>query len=150
MEAPVRGVRLRRFSFSYLLTHSWFGRVSNNFSQLFTSAGLAPTSANGAPIHLLKFERSKRSGRAQTLSLLTHLAAIATIFSIASQTVRRDAEPKPPGSVSISPLLYSSETDRHISAPSSGPNSGRGIHLTSPANREFFPPMSSVQFAPPG
>jgi len=149
MEAPVRGVRQRRFSFSYLLTHSWFGRVSENFSQLFTSAALAPTSANGAPIHLLKFERSKRSGRAQTLSFLTHLAAIATILSIASQTVRRDAEPKPHGSVSIGPLLYSSETDRRISAPSSGPNSGGGVHSASPANSGFFPPRSSVQLAPP-
>jgi len=53
--------------------------------QLFTPAGLRPSSANGAPIHLLRFERSKRSSRAQTLSLLTHLAAIATILSIASQ-----------------------------------------------------------------
>jgi len=149
MEAPVRGVRLRRFSFSHLLAHSWFGRVTENLRQLFTPAGLRPSSANGAPIHLLRFERSKRSSRAQTLSLLTHLAAIATILSIASQTVRRDAQPKPRVSVSIGPLLYSSETDRRTSAPSSGPNSGGGVRAASPANSGFFPPRSSVQLAPP-
>src|SRR5258708_4623579 len=146
---PVRGVRLRRFSFSHLLAHSWFGQACENLSQLFTPTGLAPTSANGAPIHLLKFEQSKRSGRAQTLSFLTHLAAIATILSIASQTVRRDPEPKPRGSVAIGPLLYSSESNRRISAPSSGPNSGGGVHSASPANSGFFPPRSSVQLAPP-
>ena len=145
----MRGVRLRRFSFSHLLAHSWFGRACENLSQLFTPTGLAPTSANGAPIHLLKFEQSKRSSRAQTLSLLTHLAAIATIFLVASQTVRPPAAPKSHVSVSIGPLLYSREIDRGASNPSSGPNSGGGVHAASPTNRGFLAPRSSVQLAPP-
>jgi len=149
----LRGVRLRRFSFSFSfsfsLVDSWFGRVIENLWQLFSPSGLTPTSANGAPIHLLRFERSKGSGRAQTLSLLTHLAAIVTILSIASQTVRRDPELKPSVSVSIGPLLYSTETDRRTNAPSSGQNSGGGAHAASPAHRGSLPPRSSVQLASP-
>ena len=145
----MRGVRPRRFSLPHLLSNSWFGRVSENFRQLLASAELAPTSANGAPIHLLRFERSKRSGRAQTLSLLTHVAVIAAILLIASQTVPRNIEPNPRVSVSIGPLLYSSETGRVVSEPSSGPNSGGGMHATSPANRGFLASRSSVQLAPP-
>jgi protein TonB len=148
-EAPVRETRLRRFFLFHLPSDSWLGRVSENFWQLFTPTGLAPSSANGALIHLLRFERSKRSSRAQTLSLLSHAAAIATIWLIASQTVRQSVEPKPNVSVSIGPLLYSRETDRVASEPSSGPNSGGGAHADSLANRGFFAPRSSVQLAPP-
>jgi periplasmic protein TonB len=145
----MRGVRLRRFSFRHASSNSWFGRVNENFWQLFTPAGLAPSSANGAPIHLLSFERSKRSGRAQTLSLLTHATAIALISFAASQTAHRNVDPNPRVSVSIGPLRYTPETDRVNNEPSPGPNAGGGARTGSPANRGFFPPRSSVQLATP-
>ena len=145
----MRATRLRRFFLFRLSSDSWLGRVVENFWQLFTPAGLAPSSANGAPIHLLRFDRSRGGGRAQTLSLLTHAAAIAAISLVASQTVPRNAQPKPQVSVSISPLLYSPEADRVVSEPSSGPNSGGGAHADLPATRGFLAPGSSVQLSPP-
>lgn len=145
----MRGIRRHRFSFRHVSSDSWFGRVNENLRQLFTSAAFRPSSANGAPIHLLTFERSKRSGRAQTLSMLTHAAAIAVISLLASQTVPRNTEPKPRVSVSIGPLLYSTERDRITSEPSSGPNSGGGAHTNSSTTRGLFPSRSSVQLASP-
>jgi len=148
-EAPVREIRLRGFSSIRASSDSWLGRVQENFWQLFVSARLAPTSANGAPIHLLKFERSTRSRRAQTLSLLTHGAVIAAISIVASEKVHQRAEPKPQVSVSIGPLLYSPDADHFVSKPSSGPKAGGGEEAASPANHGFLAPRSSVQLAPP-
>jgi periplasmic protein TonB len=147
-EAPVRETRLCGFTLR-ASSDSWFGRVRENFWQLFVSAGLAPTSANGAPIHLLKFERSTRRGRAQTLSLLTHGAVIAMISLVASRAVHDKAEPKPQVTVSIGTLVYRPETDRFATKPSLGPSSGGGEHAALPATHGFLVPGSSIQLAPP-
>jgi protein TonB len=148
-EAPVRETRLRGFSSFRTESDSWLGRVRENFRQFFTPATLTPSSANGAPIHLLRFERSTRSGRAQTLSLLTHGVVIAVISLAASRAVHDKAEPKPQVSVSIGPLLYSRETDRFASKASLGSKAGGGENSELPATHGFFAPRSSVQLAPP-
>ncbi len=145
----MRETRLRGFFSFRASSDSWLSRVRENFWQLFVSARLAPTSANGAPIHLLKFERSTRSRRAQTLSLVTHGAVIAAISIVASQTVYQKPEAKPQVSVSIGPLVYSPDTDHFASKPSSGPKAGGGEEAASPANHGFLAPRSSVQLAPP-
>jgi hypothetical protein len=114
-EAAMRGTRRRGFSSFRASSDSRLDRIRENVRQLFVSARLAPASANGAPIHLLKFERSTNSGRGQTLSLLTHVAVIALISLVASRAIHDKAEPKPQVSVSIGRLVYSPETD-HLRA----------------------------------
>ncbi|HWW18768.1 MAG TPA: energy transducer TonB [Candidatus Saccharimonadales bacterium] len=145
----MRDTRLRGFSLFRAASDSWLSRVRENFRQFFLPARLAPTSANGAPIHLLKFERSTGGRRAQTLSLLTHAAAIVAISLVASGRVYQEPEPRPLVSVSIGPLLYSPDTDRLASNASSGPKAGGGEEAPSPANHGFLAPRSSVQLAPP-
>ena len=145
----MRGTRLRGFSFFRASSDSWLGRVRENFWQLFVSARLAPSSANGAPIHLLRFERSTRSRHAQTLSLLTHGAMIAAISLVASRAVRDKAEAKPQISISIGALVYTPEADRFASQASLGPKAGGGDHAALPANHGFLAPRSSIQLAPP-
>jgi len=137
----VRGVRAASLLL-FLFVNPFLVRARQRkfLRQLFTPAELAPTSANGAPIHLLKSsDQSVAVVHRPRLSLLTW-RQLQRFYNCLRKTVRRDAEPKPHGSVSIGPLLYSSETDRRISAPSSGPNSGGGVHSASPANSGFFPP----------
>jgi TonB family protein len=51
-----------------------------------------PTSANGAPIHLLEHKDSERIIRAQTVSLLTHAAMIA-VLAFAAMHLYRSAKP---------------------------------------------------------
>ena len=145
----MRQTRLRVFSFLRALSDFWLGRVRENFCRLFVPAGLAPTSANGAPIHLLKFERSSRGRSAQTLSFLTHGAVIVAISLLASGRVPHKTEPKTQVSVSIAPLLYSPDTDHFANKPSSGPRAGGGAEAALPATHGFFPPQSPVQLAPP-
>lgn len=58
---------------------SWFTRIRENLGQLLIATPFQPSAANGAPIHLLKFEKSHRTRQAQTVSLAAHGLALAVI-----------------------------------------------------------------------
>src|SRR5216684_2498192 len=60
---------------------SWLRRVRDNFQQLLSPARIFPSSANGAPLHLLTFRRTATAGGARTLSLLTHAATAAWVMT---------------------------------------------------------------------
>ena len=139
----------RDFSPFSCSSESWLARVRENFFQLFAHAAYAPTSANGAPIHLLRFERSSRKSRAQTASLLTHGAILVALAFAASRVAPAPPKLKPEVSVSIGPLLYSPENDRIADKPSSGLRAGGGDRAASPATRGFFAPRSPRPLAPP-
>src|SRR5467141_4862200 len=83
-------------------TDSWFLRVRENLRQLFTAVPLFPSSANGAPIHLLEHKGSPRIIRAQTVSLLTHAAMIA-VLAFAAMHLYRSAKPSGAGVTRVQP-----------------------------------------------
>jgi len=58
---------------------SWLSRVRENLGQLLIPSHFKPSAANGAPIHLLKFDKSMRPARAQGASLITHAAVFTVI-----------------------------------------------------------------------
>src|SRR5271168_3609703 len=70
-------------------TDSWLNRVRENLGQLLIPSHFKPSSANGAPIHLLKFDKSPRPARAQGASLLTHVAVFATVVYLLAQAPGR-------------------------------------------------------------
>ena len=142
------GTRPRGFAFLRISSDSWIGRVRDNFLQLFTPAALTPGSANGAPIHLLKFEPSRRVARAQTVSLLTHGALLCAILVTLSQTVRPPDAHHPPAT-RLGLLPYTPDMTRFSERPSLGHDAGGGGRAALPATRGFFPPGSPVQLAPP-
>jgi TonB family protein len=129
---------------------SWLDRVRDNFQQLLSPAKIFPSSANGAPIHLLKFDRSTRSGRAQSLSLLTHATLIAALALLVTH---------PPGGKqdhsTLGPRIF-----RSLPVPSDLLNALRGSHPSEgrgaggnlnpiPATRGDLPPLSSIQLVKP-
>jgi hypothetical protein len=63
---------------------SWLHRVRDNFHQLLTPARISPSSANGAPIHVLKLDASTQHGRSQSFSFLTHAMIISTLVLLAA------------------------------------------------------------------
>jgi protein TonB len=144
----VRKIRLRGFFLFAASSKSWLGRVWENFLQLLTPTKLSPTSANGAPIHLLKLDRSKRTERAQTLSLLTHLGIIAGLITIASYPPRLKTQTSYTG-ISVDRLSYHAPRNQFANNPSFGRKPGGGENAATAATRGFFPPLSSVQLAPP-
>src|SRR5580704_4262273 len=71
---------LRSFSADDATAESWLNRVRDNLGQLLIPAHFKPSSANGAPLHLLKFDKSLRPARAQGASLITHGAVFACLL----------------------------------------------------------------------
>src|SRR5271155_3040396 len=66
-------------------TESWLNRVRENLGQLLIPSHFKPSSANGAPIHLLKFDKSRRPARAQGVSLITHGAVFASLLFLVAR-----------------------------------------------------------------
>ena len=59
-------------------------RIRDNFQQLFAPVRIFPSSANGAPLHMPRGERTARAGHAQSASLLTHAAVITALVLAAA------------------------------------------------------------------
>lgn len=125
-------------------------RVYDNFRQLVTPSRVFPSSANGAPLHLLRWEKSEQAGRAQKASLLTHAAILTALLLMALPA----PNPKPPGSVggetvkgflavphSLLDLLRAQD-------PKGGTGNGSG-HDGLPPTRGNLPALSSVQLLRP-
>lgn len=128
---------------------SWLTRVRENFCQLLTPAGLSPSSANGAPIHLLKLDRTQAAGRAQTVSLLTHVGIVGAIAFFAVQA-RTGKLPAPPTiDIRQKSLFFPSPSHTPASTPSLGHRGGGGASDPVPATHGFLAPGSPVQLAPP-
>lgn len=128
---------------------TWFVRVRENLRQILRSTPLFPSSANGAPIHLLKFNRTDNSNRAQTASLLTHAAAFAVILLLGTQSrVTRIGIDK--AGLAHGPLTYIRPPDSSaFGSTSLGKSSGGGEEDPWPAKHGSLAPGASFPLAPP-
>ena len=75
-------------SAEFTSSESWLNRVRENLGQLLIPSHFKPSSANGAPIHLLKFDKSLRPARAQGASLISHAAVFAALAFLVWRMVR--------------------------------------------------------------
>jgi periplasmic protein TonB len=140
----------RDFSALQQAQDSWIHRVRDNFHQLLTPARVFPSPANGAPLHLLRFDKSPRASRAQSVSFLTHATVIATIALIAIHTPTHG---DPPGNtpskiferIPLPSLLFLKGND---TAPDPGSGSGGG-RVPIPTTTGELLPTSSVQLVRP-
>jgi periplasmic protein TonB len=129
---------------------SWLHRVRDNFRQLLTPTRIFPSSANGAPIHVLKLDMSMRRGRAQSFSFLTHAAIISTLVLLAAHPPGGAKNNFLPGKPSLQPIpLPKSLLDRlRSNRPSNGRGAG-GDQNQIPATRGNLVPVSSIQTVRP-
>src|SRR5579864_4046239 len=140
---------LRGFSRRVTESPSWFARVRENLRQLFTTVRLRPTSANGAPIHLLRLESSGRAGSSQTVSLITHLGILVVLCAALAGKPSPRTDRALSG-VPVDRLFYSAARVERISEVASlGHKGGGGESDPVPAGHGFFAPRSAVQLAPP-
>src|SRR6266481_636577 len=133
-----------------LSTDSWLNRVRENLGQLLIPSHFKPSSANGAPIHLLKFDKSLRPARAQGASLLTHAAVFTAIVLLLANTKGGPKPPFPGESTSSGPFKLSAPLIHTITSAHRSGGSGSGgdenrIRATSGA----FPPRSSIVLVKP-
>jgi protein TonB len=140
----------REFSSLQQSKDSWHQRVRDNFQQFLKPARVFPMSANGAPIYLLRWGKSSRSGSAQSVSLLTHAAIIVLLAFVAVRPPGSHRDPLLPGdkirgTIAVPPGLLEFLRGNH---PSDGRGSGTGHDLL-PATQGNLPPRSSIQLLKP-
>ena len=140
----------RDFSSFQASRDSWLPRVRDNFRQLLTPARIFPSSANGAPIHLLVQGKSARSGQAHTASILTHAAIIASLALVAMHPPGKKPNPLPPNDKihSVLPMPRDLLQTLRGHNPSGGTSSGMGHDLLPPTQGNP-PPRSSIQIVKP-
>jgi periplasmic protein TonB len=129
---------------------SWLQRVRNNFHQLLTPARIFPSSANGAPLHLLRLDSSPRAGRAQGVSFLTHAALIAALALVAMHGYKTVKTPYGGATNVLQHLKFPSHffplaTGR---TPDPGAGSGGG-RVQIPTTAGNLVPLSSIQLVRP-
>ena len=140
----------RRFTSLQSSSDSWFLRVRENLRQLFTAVPLFPSSANGAPIHLLRWEKSARSGRAQSVSAVIHAAIVCAAMILAVHPPDSKRDPLPTGGKT--PPIISVPAGLLDILRGQDPNGGRGNgtgHDLLPPTQGNLPPRSSIQFLKP-
>jgi periplasmic protein TonB len=126
-------------------TESWLNRVRENLGQLLIPSHFKALSANGAPIHLLKFDKSLRPARAQGASLLTHAAVFAAIILLLANTKRGPGPSFNGEAISLGPLTYSASLIRTFNSEHPTDGGGRsGDQNPIPATRGNLPPLSSL------
>lgn len=145
----MRDPLLRSFSGDDSSPDSWLNRIRENFAQVLMPAHFKPSSANGAPIHLLKFDKSLRPARAQDASLLAHagvfFVAIALIGSGVTPPRTHDAVK---GSTPIGRYPFPVIRTTAGSHPSPGKGSG-GDRNPVEATSGNLPPRSPFQIVKP-
>jgi len=127
---------------------SWLQRIRENLYQFLTPAQAFPSSANGAPIHLLTHKRSSIASGPRVAAFFTHAALLAAILLLRAQSPVRKAHSViadiPGGSRIVAPL--DSNLFGHPSLEKKG---GGGEEESEPARRGFLAPASSMPILPP-
>ncbi len=129
---------------------SLFHRIRENFQQVFAPVRIFPSSANGAPLHLPRWDSPAQSNRAHSASLLTHAAVIASPVLAAAHPP--SSNPKRPTSGEVAGGILRTPKDlleqlRGLH-PSGGTGNGSGHDLLPPTQGNL-PARSSLQFLKP-
>ena len=127
-----------------------FQRIRENFRQAFVPAGISPSSANGAPLHALPWERSQRLKRAQSASLLAHAALIAALLVAVAHSPNRDPKRLPFGGDVPGILTPPKSLLDLLRGPNPRGGTGNGSgHDLLPPTQGNLPARSSLQFLKP-
>ena len=141
---------LRTFSSPLSSQDSLLHRIRDNFHQLFTPARIFPSSANGAPLHILTPRRASLASGPRAISFLTHAAMLAGILLLNLQVPGR----RPPGDgpqIRLrGPFTFFRAPDPiRFGQPSLGKKGGGGEEDPRPAKHGLLAPGSSLPILPP-
>ena len=139
---------LHLFSGDDSTRESWLHRVRENLGQLLIPSHFKASSANGAPIHLLKFDKSMRPAHAQGASLITHAAVFATLLFLVSRVQSPLLPPPITGSTPLTRYSFPIIRTTASADTSIGDGSG-GDRNPVPATSGNLPPLSAIQIVRP-
>lgn len=126
-------------------------RIRENFREAFMPARIFPSSANGAPLHALRWQPSVRSSRAQSVSLLTHAAVIAALLVAAAVHPPSPNPNSPPSGGRVPGILPAPRGLLDLlrgASPRGGTGNGSGHDVLQPTQGNL-PARSSLQFLKP-
>ena len=146
----MRDPSLRPFASLSSSRDCWSRRIRENLQQLFASARIFPSSANGAPLHLLPSRPRSLAHGSRTISLLAHLLFISAVLFLHLQSGQPGAghvgpEPSPHGL----PTFFPVPDQSLFGQPSVGISSGGGEKDPRPARHGDLAPGSSRPLLPP-
>lgn len=145
----MRDPSFRPFSAFSPSRDSWLQRIRENLRQAFAPVRVFPSSANGAPLHALRWERSTRSNRAHSASLLTHAAVISALLVAAAHPPSVNPnKPRSDGTGGIFPVPRGLLDELRSLNPSDGRGSGGG-KTAIPTTTGNLLPLSSIQIVRP-
>src|SRR2546428_10382317 len=120
------------FSFSSS-QNSLFHRVRENFYQLLASPPAFPSTANGAPLHLLKWRNASAASGSRTISFLAHMAFILGMLFVHVQLRNSQAAGSGLELPSRGPFAFFVTTDHsHFGQAFLGLKSGGSGAITTP------------------
>lgn len=140
----------RPFSSLSSSQNSLFHRIRDNFQQLLTPARIFPSSANGAPLHVLTPSRTSLASGPRAISFLTHAALLTGLILLNLQVPGR----RPPGGGPRIPMrgpftFFRAPDQSRFGQPSLGKKGGGGEEDLRPAKRGLLAPSSSMPILPP-
>jgi protein TonB len=127
----------------------WSTRVRENLAHFIAPSGLTPSSSSGAPIHLLKLERTTKAASAQTVSLLTHAGILVALTLLATHGPIRKIIGGGPFLPSHETLTFERRTDLTPQRASLGGLKGGGGNANPIPATHGFLQHSSVQLMSP-
>ena len=125
-------------------------RIRKNFRDALAPSKWKMSSANGAPLHVLRFDHPAYSGRAQGVSFLTHAAIIVGLAVLATHSLK----PEKTQETGATKVLRGLTFPPHFSTPSTGrapdPGSGSGGgRVPIPTTVGDFAASASIQIVRP-
>ena len=125
-------------------------RIRGNFRDAWTPEKWKMSSANGAPLHLLRFDRGRQSSRAQGISFLTHAAVIAALALIAVHPLKTAKTPDTGAARVLERLKFPSHFFSSSTPPAPDPGAGRGGgRVQIPTTVGNLLPLASIQLVRP-
>src|SRR5437016_1077167 len=125
-------------------------RIRRNFRDALTPERWKMSSANGAPLHLLHFDRARLSSRAQGVSFLTHAAVIAALALIAMHPFKTAKTPDTGAARVLQKLRFPSHFFSSSTRPMPDPGAGSGGgRVEIPVTDGDLAPLASIQVVRP-
>lgn len=141
---------LRPFASLSSSRDGWFRRIRENLQQVLASARIFPSSANGAPLHLLPSRAPSIANGSRTISLLAHVLLISGVLFLHFELRQpRASSAGPEGSLHRPSAFFPLPDPSLFGQPSVGIRSGGGENDPRPARHGDLAPASSRPLLPP-
>ncbi|HEY6947163.1 MAG TPA: energy transducer TonB [Candidatus Acidoferrum sp.] len=138
------------FGSNWSLQNSLVHRIRENLQQMFAPARIFPSSANGAPLHLLRLRPYSVADKSRTISFLGHVLLISGMLLLHVQSQPQKGSDTVTGTTGHEIFtFYPPPGPNHFGSPSLGIKGGGGENDSRPARHGLLAPASSRPLLPP-